>query len=159
MNFYQVNQRQRKTFEREFNEGYLCSPSGNWGGWPLMMALRSGDILFHYNSRRQAVLGISRVTNIGQHKGTSSQTAVLTGTQCIKYSGRHLSEDYFSPKRREHFRQNYPSYFEVHTVRLHGHGKANLGKSLTTPRQVYLVSISDAEARSFLKKWGLENLS
>jgi predicted outer membrane repeat protein len=125
-----------------------------------MKALRSGDILFNYNSTCAgggAVLGISRVTNIGQHKGTASQTArVISGTECIQYSGRHLSEDDFSPEEREHYRQNYPSYFEVHTVSLH---RANLGKLLSKTPQVYLVPISNAEARSFLQKWGLENLS
>ena len=29
MNFYQVNQ--KRTFEREFTAGYLCSPNDKWG--------------------------------------------------------------------------------------------------------------------------------
>jgi hypothetical protein len=152
MGFYQVNQ--RRTFAREFKAGYLCSPSGNRAGWQLMTDLRSGDILFNYNSTCGAVLGISRVTNIGQHKGTASQTArVISGTQCIQYFGRHLSEDDFSPKDREHYRQNYPSYFEVHTVPLR---RANLGK-LLLPRTpiAYLVPISNAVAGRFLQQWDI----
>jgi hypothetical protein len=148
MNFYQVNQ--NRTFEREFNAGYLCSPNGKWAGWPLMMALQTGDILFHYNSKRGAVLGISRVTNIGQHKGTASQTArVIQDTQCIQYSGRHLSEGDFSPRLREHYRQKYSGYFEVHTAPLR---MADLGKLLPLTPQAYLVPISTEVARSFLQK-------
>jgi hypothetical protein len=156
MNFYQVNQRKIKTFEREFNEGYLCSPSGNREGWQLMKELRTGDILFNYNSTCRpsgAVLGISQVTNIGQHKGTASQTAALPGTQCIEYSGRHLSEMTFSEKDRAHYRQKYPSYLEVHTVPLHG---GNLGKLLSRTPQAYLVPISDVDARKFLHKWKID---
>ncbi len=158
MSFYQVNQ--RRTFKREFTGGYLCAPSGNRGGWQIMKMLRNGDILFNYNSTCAgggAVLGISRVTNIGQHKGTASRTAhVISGTECIQYSGHHLSEDDFSLKEREHYRQRYPSYFEVHTVSLH---KANLGKLLPKTPRVYLVQIRNAEALHFLRKWGLEHLS
>jgi hypothetical protein len=97
------------------------------------------------------VLGISQVTNIGQHKGTAPQTVrVIPGTQCLQYFGRHLSEDDFSPEDRAHYRQKYPSYFEVHTVPLH---RGNLGKLLSRTPLVYLVQISDAEARNFLHKW------
>jgi hypothetical protein len=151
MNFYQINQRKRKTFEREFNEGYLCSPSGNRGGWRLMKELQTGDTLFNYNSTWRpsgAVLGISQVTSIGQHKGMASQTAVLPGTQCIEYCGRHLSEMTFSQKDRAHYRQNYPSYFEVHAVPLL---RKNLGKLLPKTPQEYLVRIDGALARSFLQ--------
>jgi hypothetical protein len=115
-----------------------------------MKALQAGDILFHYNSKCRAVLGISRVTNIGQHKGAASQTAhVIPDTQCIQYSGRHLSEEDFSPRLREHYRQKYSGYFEVHTVPLR---MANLGKLLPLTPQVYLVPISDEVAQSFLQK-------
>ena len=146
MNFYQVNQ--KRTFEREFTAGYLCSPNDKWGGWPLMQVLQSGDILFHYNSPCGAVLGISRVIDIGQHKGVASKTAyVIPNTQCIQFTGRHLSEDDFSPKEREHYRQKYASYFEVHTVPLR---KENLGKLLPQTPQRYLIRISDGEARRFL---------
>jgi hypothetical protein len=148
MRFYQVNQ--NRTFEREFKEGYLCSPNGNWGGWPLMKTLQPGDILFHYNSKCGAVLGISRVANIGQHKGTASRTArVIADTQCIQYSGRHLSEDDFTPRLREHYQQKYSGYLEVHTVPLR---KANLGKLLPQTPLVYLVPISHDVARSFLQQ-------
>ena len=84
-----------------------------------MKELQSGDILFHYNSTRGAVLGISRVIDIGQHKGGASRTAcVIPGTQCIQYTGRHLSEDDFSVTEREHYRRLYSSYLEVHTAAL-----------------------------------------
>jgi hypothetical protein len=148
MRFYQVNQNQ--TFEREFEAGYLCSPDGRWAGWPLMKALQPGDVLFHYNSKCRAVLGISRVAIIGQHKGAASQTArVIPDTQCIQYSGRHLSEEDFSPRLREHYRQKYSGYLEVHTVALR---MANLGKLLPLTPQVYLVPVSKEVARSFLQK-------
>ena len=59
-----------------------------------MKKLERGDILFHYNSTCGAVLGVSRVISIGQHKGLASETAnLIRGTQCIQYSGKHLSED------------------------------------------------------------------
>jgi hypothetical protein len=151
MKFYQVNQ--DRTFEREFEGRYLCSPNGSWGGWRLMQELQSGDILFHYNSTHGAVLGISRVIDIGQHKGVSSRTAcVIQGTQCIQYTGWHLSEDDFSVTDREHYRQKYSSYLEVHTVPLH---KENLGQLLLRTPQKYLVRISDREARRLLEKWGI----
>src|ERR1017187_176267 len=69
MNFIQVNQ--RSTFEREFRSGYLCCPEGTFAGWQYMTALQIGDIIFHYNSPQQAVLAISLVSRIGQHKGTA----------------------------------------------------------------------------------------
>lgn len=148
MSFYQVNQ--NRTFEREFKAGYLCSPNGKWAGWPLMKALQPGDILFHYNSKCRAVLGVSRVANIGQHKGTASQTArVIPDTQCIQYSGRHLSEEDFSPRLREHYRQKYSGYLEVHAVALR---MANLGKLLPLTPQVYVLPISSEVAQRFLQK-------
>jgi hypothetical protein len=118
-----------------------------------MKTLQIGDILFHYNSSCGAVLGISRVTRIGRHKGIASQTArVIPDTQCIQYSGRHLSEEDFCPKLREHYRQKYSGYFEVHTVPLR---MANLGKLLPMTPQVYLVPISNEVAQSFLQKRGI----
>jgi hypothetical protein len=146
MNFYQVNQ--KKTFDREFTNEYLCSPIGSWGGWPLMPGLQAGDILFHYNSRAGVVVGISRVAKIGKHKGLLPQVAhVLRGTQCIQYSGRHLSEADFNSIERQHYGQKYPSYFEVRTQRLR---RANLGKLLKRSPQTYLVKLSAHEAQSFL---------
>ncbi len=111
MKYYQVNQ--RETFAREFGQGYLCCPEGNWGGWPLMKELRTGDAVFHYNSTRGAVLGISRVVDIGHHKGLSSGVSVINGTQCIRYRGHHLSEGEFSDERRRHLRKQYPTHYEV----------------------------------------------
>jgi hypothetical protein len=100
MNFYQVNQRKRSTFEHEFKEGYLCSPSGNREGWRLMKELRAGAILFNYNSTcrpRGAVLGISKVTNIGRMftrpKGTRRRRCQMTNfidCGCVVPQSEHL---------------------------------------------------------------------
>jgi hypothetical protein len=154
MSFYQVNQ--RTTFEREFSGCYLCAPNGSMGGWPLMKELKGGDILFHYcsvargPSGRGAILGISLVVNIGQHRGTARNVvAVIPGTQCIKYAGQHLSEADFTPILREHCRENYASYFEVHTAPLR---KLCLRKLLSRSPQVYLFRIIDELAQSFLRE-------
>jgi hypothetical protein len=146
MKFYQVNQ--KGTFEREFNGEYICCPNGNAGNWPLMKDLRKGDILFHYNSTRGAVLGISRVIDIGQHKGVASKNPfVIPGTQCIQYLGVHLSDPDLTSSQRENNRKRYPSYLEVHTAQLY---KKNLGKLLPISHQAYLEWIGDTAARSFL---------
>lgn len=148
MNFYQVNQ--RRTFEREFKGGYLCSPSGRRKGWLFMKTLQLGDVLFNYNSTpRGAVLGISKVTGIGRHKGPLSDAAKpIPDTQCLEYSGRHLSEADFSRKDREHYRQRYSNYLEVHTVPLL---ERNLGKLLIRSPLDYLVSVDRDLALCFLK--------
>lgn len=113
-----------------------------------MKELTTGDILFHYNSRRGAVLGISRVVHIGQHKGGASKAAkVIPGTQCIFYSGRHLSYDDLTLKQQEGHKK-YSGFLEVHTVPLL---KRNLGKLLHNSPQVYLLRIPDGEARDFIK--------
>ncbi len=147
MAFYQVNQ--RMTFEREFRGGYLCAPAGKRGGWPLMKELRTGDVLFHYNSPSGSVLGISRVSHLGPHKGSEWDAShVLPGTQCIEYVGRHLSEDDFTPEDRQKYRQNYPRYFEVHTIPIR---RANMGKLLSRTPMAYLVQINVPAAERFLK--------
>jgi len=74
---------------------------------------------------------------------------VIPGAQCIQYSGRHLSEEDFSPELREHYRQKYSGYLEVHTIPLR---TTNLGKLLPRTPQVYLVPISNEAALSFLQK-------
>jgi hypothetical protein len=152
MNFYQVNQ--NTTFERELRGGYLCCPNDRWGGWPLMKQLRRGDILFHYNSTHRAILGISKVIDIGQHKGTASNAVhIIPGTQCIQYTGKHLSENDLGLKQKEHNKyKGYTSYLEVHTIPIL---KKNLGKLLSQTPQVYLVKIKDEEARCFFKEWGI----
>ena len=147
MNFFQVNQ--RSTFEREFRSGYLCCPEGTFGGWQYMMALRIGDIILHYNSPRQVVLGISRVIAIGRHKGAAADSAAQRpGTQCISYEGHHLSEDDFPPKQVSHYRR----YFEVHTIPC-------IGRKLPKPPhrvpQAYLVPIPDREALNYLNENGI----
>ena len=153
MNFYQVNQ--RTTFEKEFKGGYLCCPSGNNGGWPLMRTLQAGDILFHYcsiarrsgSSKLGAVLGVSCVVEIDQQKRVSSQPCDVISHTCIQYLGCHLSEEGFTPTLRERYRQNYRKYWEVHTLPLHAR---NLPKILHRSPQVYLVAIEDGVARRFL---------
>lgn len=158
MNFYQVNQ--RTTFEREFTRGYLCSPSGDWGGWPLMKKLQTGDILFHYcsvargPSGRGAVLGISRIIDIGKHKGIASQNvAAILGTQCIRYTGRHLSEQDFEPTLREHYNSRYPDCLEVHTAPLR---RLNLRKLSDATPQAYLFQVRDEVAERFLQENGIQ---
>lgn len=146
MNYYQVNQ--NETFTHEFRQGYLCCPEGSRGGWPLMRDLRAGDVLFHYNSSRGAVLGISRVVKIGRHKGTaSSHVSVIDGTECIQYRGKHLSEAEFDYNRRRHLAEKYPTYYEVHAERIL---ERNLGKLLDRTPQVYLLAIDKAVAERFL---------
>ena len=147
MKYYQVSQ--RETFAREFAQGYLCCPEGNRGGWPLMRELRTGDVVFHYNSPSRAVLGISRIVNIGHHKGTAtSDVSVVDGTQCILYHGRHLSEADFGDRRG----RAYPTNYEVHAARIL---KQDLGKLLVRTPQVYLLSIDKAVAESFLANRGV----
>lgn len=151
MEFYQVNQ--KNSFEREFKAEYLCCPDGKYGGWPIMKELRKGDVLFHYNSTRRAILGISRVTDIHQHKGVASERAfVIPGTQCIQYDGKHLSEADLTMKQQVDYRKNYGGYLEVHTVCVY---EKNLGRLLPRSRQVYLDRIGDAEARNFLATAGI----
>ena len=140
MKYYQINQ--RETFAREFSQGYLCCPEGNWGGWPLMKELRTGDVVFHYDSSLSAVVGISRIADIGHHKGLSSDVSVIAGTQCIGYRGRHLSEAQFSEHRRRHLRQAYPTYYEVHTTPIL---KKKLGKLVSRTPHVYLWSLPPRE--------------
>jgi hypothetical protein len=112
MRFYQVNQ--NTTFDREFGGGYLCAPDGPY--WTAMKELQRGDILFHYRSSAQSVRGISRVTYIGHHKGPYAPTArVLPITQCIQYTGAHLSEESCGEARRSDLRRKYATYLEVHT--------------------------------------------
>lgn len=119
-----------------------------------MKTLKKGDILFHYNSTRGAVLGISRVIEIGQHKGSAPEIAnVIQGTQCIQYSGKHLSEDDLTLKQKER-NERYLSYLEVHTVQLR---KGNMGKLLAHTPQVYLLRISDKEAQRFIQAQGIRH--
>lgn len=146
MNFYQVNQ--NMSFEREFKNGYLCCPNARYAGWPLMKKLEKGDILFHYNSTCGEVLGISRVIEIGQHKGTSLKSERIRGTQCIEYSGEHLSEDDLSLEQREK-NQVYATYLEVHTVPLL---RGNWRKLLLRSPQVYLVQIDNEKALRFIEE-------
>ncbi len=147
MSFYQVNQ--RSTFKREFWGGYLCCPEGPYGGWPYMMALRSGDVIFHYNSPRQAVLGISRVIPPGQHKGAAADSVTQRpGTQCILYEAHHLSEDDFTPREVSHYRR-YPRCLEVHTIPC---VERKLPKLLRSVPQAYLVLIPDREAVNYLNE-------
>ena len=118
------------------------------GGWPLMLRLQPGDIVFHYNSHAEAVLGISRVVNIGQHKGSAtSNPSEIAGTRCIRYHGEHLSKDHFSAPRRRYLREKYPTYYEVHTDPLL---EGRLGKLLARTPQAYLLSIDSTIAERFL---------
>jgi len=146
MRFYEVNQ--RKTFKREFWSGYLCCPEGPYGGWPYMMDLQDGDIIFHYSSRRQAVLGISRLAPIGQHKGAAADAAQRPGTQCISFEGPHLSKDDFTLEETSHH-QNYRGCLEVHTIPCM---ERKLPKLLRSVPQAYLVLIPDREALSYLNE-------
>jgi len=147
VNFFQVNQ--RSTFKREFRSGYLCCPDGPYGGWQRMKALQIGYLIFHYNSVRQAVLGISRVIAIGQHKGATAHSAAqLPGTQCLSYEGPHLSEDDFAPQKRLHYRK-YPMCLEVHTIPCI---EGKLPKLLRRVPQAYLVPVPDREALNFLNE-------
>ena len=151
MKYYQGNQ--NETFDREFAQGYLCCPEGNWGGWPLMRELRRGDVVFHYNSSSGAVLGISRIVGIGHHKGAATlSSSVIEGSQCIRYLGQHLSEADFDDRRRQHMRQKYPTYNEVHTAPIL---RKNLGKLLERTPQVYLLSIDERVAERFLSDHGV----
>lgn len=147
MAYYQVNQ--RDTFDQEFSGHYLCCPAAGYGGWPLMRELRAGDIVFHYSSKYQAVLGISRIVAIGEHKGKSKSHSVIEGTQCIRYDGRHLSEAAFDQTRRDKLRNNYPAYYEVHTEQI---VPRKLSRLLTRTPQAYLVPIDDELAQQFLVK-------
>ena len=109
--------------------------------------------MFHYNSLSGAVLGISRIVNIGHHKGVATSTvSVIEGTQCIRYQGQHLSEADFDHHRRQHLREAYPTYNEVHTAPIL---KKKLGKLLVRTPRAYLLSIDEGVAKRFLSDRGV----
>jgi hypothetical protein len=151
VNFYQVNQ--YKTFKLEFGGGYLCCPDGPFGGWQLMRQLQVGDILFHYNSRNREVLGISKVIEIGKHKGSWAAAArVIPGTPCIRYVGRHMSESAFSKKRALEMRKRWADYLEVHAA---PKKQGNFGKLLSEVPQRYLIELETGMGYDFLAKHGI----
>lgn len=114
-----------------------------------MKKLKKGDILFHYNSKCGAILGVSWVAEVSQHKGTASEISnVVPGTQCIQYYGTHLSEDDMSLEERMHY-QRYDSFLEVHAFPI---DRGNFGKLRARSPQRYLLPIDDAEARNFIER-------
>src|ERR1700740_2546782 len=146
MRFYQVNQ--SDTFETEFPANYLCCPNARYGGWPLMLEMRVGDILLHYKSAARSILGVSRVTAPGTHSGPrAGRWFVVSGTCCIQYFGTHLSEASFCESRQAQMRELYSSYLEVHTMPI---VRRHLGKFLRSSPQRYLVALDSPGAMRFL---------
>lgn len=116
-----------------------------------MKGLQIGDTIFHYNSTRRAVLGISLVIQIGQHKGAASDSATQRpGTQYTSYEGHHLSEDYFTPDEVSRYRR-YRRCLEVHTIRCMERKLPKLPRSCV-PLQACLVPIPNREALNYLSE-------
>ena len=148
MRFYQVNQ--SDTFDFEFPGNYLCCPNAGYGGWPLMWEMCAGDILVHYKSAARSILGVSRVTTPGIHRGsTTDRWLVIPGTCCIQYCGVHLSDASFREARRVDLRANYSSYLEVHTTPI---VRRSLRKYLERSPQKYLVELDPPGVMRFLEE-------
>lgn len=94
---FQVNQNERL----EYEACILCAPDDARGGHELMRLLDVGDVLFHYDSRRQLTHRVSVVEVVDLSDPRLSRFDPLGATRrvsatCVAYSGRHLTQDHWA---------------------------------------------------------------
>ena len=145
--YFQVNQAYSN--KTEFKNEYLCAPDQEIAHWEILKELKVDDLIFHYSSIDKRVFGLSKVIEIGPHKGQEGAKELELGETFRVYEGEHLSLKHMAPDAKAAERDRVERYIEVHTKIIQ---EKYLGGNFFEGRQVYCARIETPLAEKRLGK-------